>query len=219
MDIYKYIATNNLLTPKSVIIECGAHKGEDSIKLQALENIETVYCIEADPTNYQSLLKTVESARPRIKTFHHGLSDTNEKKVFYLDVLPEGNGGASSFHRANPSGPLAKLAPIEKPVEIECMTLPTFLTKNKIGKVDFLWLDVESHEYQIFSACDPKTFSKIKYIYVELSYSAFRLGGKECEEVTSLLTKAGFSEITRFGNGGSEIHSWQDNVLFKNTQF
>jgi hypothetical protein len=53
-------------------------------------------------------------------------------------------------------------------VPITCKSLTTFLSENKIDRVDYLKCDCEGAEYEIFFNSPPATFEKIDSIALEL---------------------------------------------------
>lgn len=213
MNIYDFLKENLDIKDDEVIIECGGHLGQDTIKLSQLFNNNKLFVIEANKDLYNSKLKILENSN--LKVYNFGLSDKNEIKTFYLDTDPRGDAGASSFLRANASNGLAHLCSIEKPVNVECKTLETFLKENEIGKVFLLWLDVEQFEYNILKACSKECLSKIKYIYTEVNFRELRCDGKLYNDVYSLMESNNFEEVFKIKQGSNKF-DWQANVLFRN---
>lgn len=211
-NIYQFL--NNITLPHgSVVIECGGHVGSDTKKLAALFPNNIIHTIEANTFMYDKYLKPLEQSVPNVKVYCAGLSDVTGVRTFYIDTDPRGNAGASSFLRANSTGPLRHLFSCEKPVETPCFTFQDFLTQNDIVHVGFLWLDIEQHEYEVLKAIPSDVFQNIDYIYLEVNYQEFRHQGKNAKAIEELLAPH-YIQIASWPQGASN-YTWQANVLYR----
>jgi FkbM family methyltransferase len=216
MDIYDFLKDNSDIKGVEVIIECGGHTGQDTIRLSNLFNNNMLHVIEANRFLFDTKLKLLNKAN--ITAHNFGLSDKNEIKTFYLDSDPNGDAGASSFLRASATEGLSHLYKIEIPIDVECKTLDLFIKESKIEKIYLLWLDVEQFEYNILSACSKESLQNIKYIYTEVNFREFRSSGKLYNDIYSLMESNNFKEVLKTKQG-SDSFDWQANVLFKNMSY
>jgi FkbM family methyltransferase len=212
MDIYTILDT---FDKKSVIIECGGHLGQDTVKLCRLFEEGTVHCFEANPTLYANL-QTNLGHFSHLKLYHLALSNTNGVLDFYVDCNKDGDAGASSLLEASTSY-LNTYIKEEKKIQVQSITMKAFIEANQIEKVDLLWLDVEGFEYYILEN-SLESLKNVKYIYTEVNFQEFRKNSKLYHDIHLLLTSNQFKEINRWEQG-SEWGTWQCNVLFKNTRY
>lgn len=137
MDIYDFIKAHEKQI--SVLIECGGHRGTDTVKLAELLPNSINYTIEANNKLFNNYLKNLPYKYKNVKTFNHGLSNCTGKKNFYLEPPNMGDGGASSFQgKATIHGAFRHLRNGELLTTIYCKTLKCFLEDNNIDNVDFM---------------------------------------------------------------------------------
>ena len=59
---------------------------------------------------------------------------------------------------------------LDRKIEVNCYTLQTYLKKNNIKNIDYLKVDVEGHEMDIFQAydwCVKPTFMKVEHDHID----------------------------------------------------
>lgn len=213
MDIYsnlQQIFQNSPIT----IIECGGHRGSDTQKLATMFPNAVIHTLEANPQLYTKYLQPL-SLNPNIRVYNIGLAASNTQLPFFIDCNQEGDSGASSLLHAT-SGYLKDYIKEEKEILVPCTTLEKFMTINEIKKVDLLWLDIEGFEYYVLETLKPKN-CQVAYVYTEVNFNKFRVGGKLYADIVELMTNLGFVEIAQWTQGG-EWGTWQGNVLFKNIE-
>ena len=76
-DVFKVI----LDKPNPIIVEIGAHYGEDSVRFVETFKDAKVYCFEPDPRNIAIFKKHVNDER--IKLFEYALSNEEGEAQFY----------------------------------------------------------------------------------------------------------------------------------------
>jgi len=155
--------------PKLTVVDLGAFNGE--FAYYCLPFADAVYCVEPDPGPYTKMVEIIEKFKleDKIFTFPIAISGKDGKRHFNVN----GGGGGTLLGQGNDKG-----------LEIDTLTLNSFLKREGLDKVDILKIDVESAEGEIFSAPDfQEAADKIKYIIGEPHTG---------EQVRPFLENAGF---------------------------
>ena len=173
------------ISEKSSIIDIGAHIGAFSILAAKMTSNGKIFSYEPDRENFAMLDKNIKinHLEKRITAFQLGVGKKRGEAEFYLDKK---NSGMHSFY--NKKGKLIK---------IKTITLADVFKSNKVKKCDFLKMDCEGAEYEIFYSTPRECFRKIKYIAMEYH----RLG--DIQKMKAFLKSNGF-EIT-FGSYAMRI--------------
>jgi FkbM family methyltransferase len=170
LELYKYMANNEngfdrfvdevfdaeiykRASPQLNIIDLGAFQGEYSFS--CLPFAKHVWAVEPDPIPYAKLVEMVEKfdLKDKISTYPFGIYNINGKKNF--SATHQGGSAIEEYIR-------------DSHMDIDVLTLNTFMEQEKIDSVDILKIDVESSEKSIFTAPDFKIASqKIKFIIGE----------------------------------------------------
>lgn len=182
----KYI--RKFLPSNPVIIDCGAHDGSDSVELATLIGGK-VFSFEPVPEVYNRLQ---EKTKPysSIQCFQLALADKNGTVDFHV------SGGTSD-------GSSSILAPkehlIDHPqvsfnqvINVPCNTLDSWAEKNKIDKIDLLWLDMQGFEMQMLMA-SPGMLRKVTAIHTEVSVKETYEGVATYDKLKTWLEKQGFA--------------------------
>ena len=159
----QYIA--KFLPKYPIIVEAGAHVGWDTISLGKLFKNGRIYAFEPIPDLYLKLLENTKRYQ-NIFCSELALGEKKEKANIYVS---EGVSDASSS-LLSPKDHL-KIHPevlFKKQIQINVVNLDSWLKKEKINQVDFLWLDLQGYEFQVLRS-SPKTLKKVSVIYTEVS--------------------------------------------------
>lgn len=172
-----------------VVFDVGAQIGVFSIF--AAKSNARVYAFEPVPENYRLLeenleLNTVKDITP-VKKAVLGRNQTVK-----IILSPGHTGGHSQFSSAFNDSYLSKNK--NDYVNAEAVSLQDFIDKNKIRGIDFLKMDCEGSEYDIFFNCPDSTLEKIKKISMEYH----RIDDKRnSSTLKSFFEKKGFEVTTR----------------------
>lgn len=183
---------------KPIIIEVGAHKGEDTVHLAEIPK-STVYAFECDPRNFLSHLPV--NAQPIYKA----VSNQNGLQDFWLSERPGAQWTCSSS-LLEPKEHLREHPSIRfnKRVQVKTITLDTFCGENEIDRIDFLWMDVQGAEHLVFEG-GKNILTKTKYIYTEYANNEQFHTQKSLDELLLIL-----------GDGWEVVNKWDYDVLLKN---
>ncbi len=131
----------------------------------------------------------VYNDKERVNVFNFAVGGKNEKLTF--------NVGKSSLT----SSTYGKVEDFLTSYEVHSINLVDFLFFNGIEKIDFLKVDCEGSEYDIFESIPDLLISKIKKIHVEFHYNTDR----RVDAIINKLNRNGFE--WRF-DGNSNENSW-----------
>ena len=139
LKLIHYIKNN--VSEKPIIFDVGANIGTYSKLLSSEFPKATIYAFEPLIGTFEQLMKTNTSNN--IKTFNLGLSDAiSEKTIYHND-----NSLLSSLYERDIRHTSSTL---NKSSTINLTTLDIFCKQNNIQSIDFLKIDVEGHEYNVF---------------------------------------------------------------------
>lgn len=143
-----------------IVVDIGANIGIFSMFAE-FATTKKVICYEAEKENYESLTKNVCKYT---ETYNMIVSNTNGKQKLYLD---EYAGGHAIYHTNNINNTRTTNYQI-----VESITLDKII--KKLGKIDFLKIDVEGAEREIFTSVKEETLKKIKKISLEFHPYTFK---------------------------------------------
>ncbi|HEX5709787.1 MAG TPA: FkbM family methyltransferase [Sulfuricurvum sp.] len=128
----------NILNPNDIFLDIGANIGIYSlIASPLLCGSGKVISIEADPYNYQKLLKNIQlNHLNNIIPLNIGVSDKTE--TLNLGINETGNRGGNSFCFAS-----------DKTVHVNCKSLIDIISDFKLDSIKMIKIDIEGFEYKV----------------------------------------------------------------------
>ncbi|CAN5388797.1 FkbM family methyltransferase [soil metagenome] len=209
--IERYL-TNKIRSPKPVMIDVGANKGDYSLALSAEFPTGKIIAFEPNPNAFKSLLAKLDGKN--IECVPCGLSSKNGTQLLW--VYPDDLG---TEHASQSEEIFTSFFNCPEPsnVEIELTTLDYYCESNDISVIDFLKIDTEGHEFDVligatsmleknaidviqfeFGECDVYSRVFMKDFYKLLgNYDFFRLN---TNEMVPLNEYTPAHEIFRFQN-------------------
>ncbi len=189
MDISKVLFKKYL--PKDpIIIDCGAHIGNDSLSLAKFLK-GTIHSFEPVAELYDQLKQNTVNHK-NILTYKLALSDSNGESEFYVS---EGESDGSSsllpplLHLRDHPGTLFK-----KKIVVETRTLDSWASENNITHIDLLWLDMQGFEMNMLQASN-KILDTVKLIHTEISTRETYKGVATYSEYKNFLNDRGFKVL------------------------
>jgi FkbM family methyltransferase len=123
-----------IMKPDWTVIEIGANIGYYAMMEARL--VKRVYAIEPGPSNYQQLISNIRLNKyTNIIPYQLAIGDHNGEVGFEIAKACNWSRIAMSNETAN--------------VNVRMQTLDSFIKEQKIGRVDYLRMDVEGYEYAI----------------------------------------------------------------------
>lgn len=175
------------LPQKPTIIDCGAHNGSDSLRLQHYLDA-TVYSFEPIPRIFNELTENTKHNN-RIYCYNIALSDEDGFSTFFVS---SGESEASSS-LLEPKEHLIDhpMITFREKIIVKTMTLDSWAMQNSIAKVDMLWLDMQGYEMQMLMSSQ-SILPNVKVIHTEVSTKKTYEGVKLYPEYRFFLSKKGF---------------------------
>ncbi len=181
--------------PKGIVLDLGANIGAYS--LYAARTAKHVYAFEPESSNYTQLLKNCELNRALpIHAFKKAVGGENRSGMLSLAVV---NKGASSLVHSRS----------DKVETAEVLSLDHALSLCGLTHVDFLKIDIEGSEYELFEKASIHTLRRIDAIVMEMH----RVSGKRFRDIVTKLRDAGFKtkrSRTRLLFGMNILHAHRD---------
>ena len=219
-DIKQYVKKR--LGDKPVVVEVGAHYGEDSVRFLSVMNASNVHCFEPDPRNIHIFKKHITDSR--ISLYEYAVSDSNEdfvdfnlsyssnvkpkmfKKYYWIDKdeyldMKLNASGASSLRKGHP------LLDGGEVVQVKTIRLDTWAKENNVEQIDFLWIDVQGAERGVIAGLGEMSDS-IKCVWVEFGEDGYD-GYMSGKETISLFSSLGFKVDLKKSSKGKK-----GNLLF-----
>jgi len=194
-----------------VIVEVGAHYGEDSVRFtEAFEDC-TVYCFEPDPRNVAVFKKYVNNSN--IHLFECALSSEEGTAEFYQSfqdleneqvpdkydwISPEdyrdyniNSSGASSLKKGYEHA-------LKKTVTVTTKRFDNWMVENDLTHVDLLWIDVQGAEEQVIDGASTE-LANVDFIWIEYG-ETFYEGALSRMQTIALLSAKGFKVLKDYPN-------------------
>lgn len=175
-----------------VIVEAGAHIGGDTQEMVALWPDCTIHAFEPAPEIFKKLTYNT-SHLPNVHRYPLALSDKKEKALFYLSSGT--SDGSSSLLEPKEHLNIHQTVYFRDVAEVDTITLDEWAAINNVDHIDFMWLDMQGHEYTMLKA-SPKMLSTVQVLYLEISYEELYIGTALFPEVRVWLESQGFKYIT-----------------------
>ncbi|MFI5156557.1 MAG: FkbM family methyltransferase [Chitinophagales bacterium] len=204
-DIPKYLL-KKYLPSNPVIIDCGAHVGSDAVDLARIFPAANIHCFEPVTEIFQSLQHNTRKYR-QIHCHKIALSGEDGKSAMF--VSSGHSDGSSSINK--PKDHLIDHPGVyfDKKEEVETNSLDNWAVRNKISVVDFLWLDMQGHEFSMLSASS-SILPTVKLIHSEVSIKEVYEDSKLYPDYKSWLESKGFGVLIEAIPPGADM----GNVLF-----
>lgn len=186
-SINKYYI-RKFLPSKPIIIDAGAHIGDDSVEMARLYPKSKIYAFEPVPGIYKRLLENTSKYK-RITCYPLALSNNTGEQVMY--VSSGGSDGSSSLMQ--PKDHLKDHPDVyfEEEIKVKTLTLDDWASQQQVEQVDFLWLDMQGYELEVLKASSV-IFPKVKVVHMEVSTRSTYEGVPLYGEVKEWMLSKGF---------------------------
>jgi len=197
--------------PNPVVLEFGAHMGQDTIQMLRLLRAPRMYIFEPDPRNLQIIKARNILAYAYLTEAAVGAAEG--EATFYQssgvppwdpNAPPGAWAGSSSLRKPKDHLTIEPWCKFDHSIKVKVVTLDGFCQKMGLTQVDFIWADVQGAEGDVVRGA-PNTFRNTRYFYVEYANREVYEGQVSLTTLLSLLP--GTWEI---------VHDFGGDVLLKN---
>ncbi len=184
------------LSARPIIIEVGAFKGHDTIRLATALPESTVYAFEPVPELCDALVAATRE-HANIVPIQAAVSDHDGVMPLYVAHKPNGKTTqASSLQKPKER---LKHSPIIFPetIMVPTVNLATWAAKQAIESIDLLWLDTQGHEMAILQSIQHTLLSQVRMIYTEVGFTEAYEGQAHADAIIAWLSNAGFTPVAQ----------------------
>lgn len=190
----RYIS--RFLPSNPIVVEAGAHDGEDTYQMSMIWPRGQIHAFEPDPRTYIELVQNLLKCK-NVHTYSIALGSYDGVADFYLSKPTSefGVAGQSSLFPDNPdTWPWPWVEMEKEPISVPIAKLDSWAEKQGIEKIDFLWIDMQGSEYQMLKA-SPNILKTIKVIKTEYSTKEYYTGTVLFDVLKAFLEAEGFRLI------------------------
>jgi FkbM family methyltransferase len=210
MQVLHYVKP--YLPKNPVIIEAGSFNGENSLRMAQFWPRGEIHVFEPVPEHCQLIEKLFDEER-NLRLHQKALSDFTGRATLYLSVLendPDHISASSSL--LVPKEHLLYAPNIYYPqtMEVETISLDEWARQARIGRVDFLWLDMQGYELNMLKASH--LARNARAIWMEVEFVEAFENQYLFKDVYEWMTANGFTLLAAdfdMNNPG-----WKGNALF-----
>jgi FkbM family methyltransferase len=192
------------LPENPTIVEAGAHKGKDTIRLSKTWPKGFVHAFEPVPELYTKLLTTTKK-KQNVMCYPFALSDNSgTSRIFISGGISD---GSSSLLRPLEHIKIFPDVTFDSFIDVEAITLDDWAEKYSIRDVALLWLDLQGMELNVLKS-GARMLKNVRVLYTEVSLVETYKNGPLYPELRDWLEDNGF-KVQR-----EEITGLMGNVLF-----
>ena len=171
-----------------VIVDAGAHVGDDTRSLSYLWPAATIHAFEPVPALYQQI---ATNTRGLVNVHCYPLALA--KRTGTADLYVSGGGGDASSSLLTPKEHLAVNPHVSfsETISVPTMTLDEWGNRQNCPRLDFLWLDMQGEELAMLQA-SPRLLSTVILIHLEVALVELYEKNPLYPEVRSWLESQGF---------------------------
>ena len=198
-----------------LIVEIGAHYGEDTLRLLETFPNANIHCFEPDDRNIKIFNQTVIDER--VVMYQLALSNKNGKARFYksfieskTNKIPDKynfiskkeynknllrNSGSSSLKVGYPNC-------LSEEYYVKTIRFEDWYKRENIGYIDFIWIDVQGAEYEVIDGMG-STIQNISFIWIEYGEDEYD-GALNRDQTIELLFSKNFTLIENLSSKGTK---------------
>ncbi len=186
------------------ILEIGCNDGGHTLWFLEIFKNPNIYCFEPDPRAI-ARFKTKVGRRSNINLFEIALSDHNGNVEFYQSSgqrdeeqtksMPNGWDLSGSIRQPKDHLVVHPWIKFDHKISVTTSTLDSWCQKHGLGEIDFIWMDVQGAEIDVFRG-GINTLNKTRFIYTEYNNQELYKGQLNLRHLMKYLKQ--FSVIIRY---------------------
>lgn len=197
-----------LLPDNPVIVEAGAHKGRDTVKMAKLLPDGTIHAFEPVPALFTEL-SLATANYPHVICYPVALSNKESEATLY--VSSGASTAASSLlepHTYRTERPEVEFSPLS----IRTTTLDAWSKAHAIPVVDFLWLDMQGSELSALEGAQ-SLISQVSALVIEANLTERFKGAPSYDDILSWGQRHSFTALLQDAPKHNKV-----NILFVATK-
>jgi FkbM family methyltransferase len=208
MNIHRWIEQN--IPKNGIVVEAGSWDGSDTAFFAQHLSEGKVYSFEPFPEFYYQTARRL-AGQSNLQLSYQALAEKTQEYTLYISEMNGKSWCSNSILKPKVHKDIHPHIKFEKEIPVFGINLDDFLEQNKINRIDFMWLDIQGAEPSVLKAA-PKTLSRTKYIYTEVSLMELYEGVLLYKDFKKFMETQGFEVIHE-----DLPNNDQGDVLFKNT--
>lgn len=188
------------------ILDIGCNDGTHTLWFLEIFKNPTIYCFEPDPRAVDRF-KAKVGRRSNVNLFEIALSDQDGQCIFYksdgwlnkeqAEMMPGGWDLSGSIRQPKEHLRVYPWVTFHQKIMVETSTLDTWADKHDIGTIDFIWMDVQGAEVDVFRG-GVNALTKTRFIYTEYSWEELYEGQFNFWQLTKYLKKFNFEVLIKY---------------------
>jgi len=180
------LLTQQIVSKGAIVFDVGANVGDYSIWLSNLVGyFGKVYAFEPTSHSFEEFEKRIEQYDTS-NVFIEKKAIFSENKLVEINEFPDEYSAWNSLGKpvmGDPSQNFTQIVPIVKQETVEAITLDLFCQEKNIEFIDFLKIDVEGAESEVFKGASRLLANqKVRFIQFEISQNMLKGFGKTAKE-------------------------------------
>lgn len=190
-----YSNVKSLLPEDPIVVEAGAHMGYDTLGLAKIWPKGRVYAFEPVPALFNDLQRRLKNVR-NTTTFNLALGST----CGFGEMHVSGGTSTASSSILQHTAHLRMFPGVtfEKKVTVPIVTLADWARKEKVDKIDLVWLDMQGYEVRALEGAG-ELLNKTTIIYTELCKTEYYSGLVTQDSYIRFLETKGFKLVSMIG--------------------
>jgi FkbM family methyltransferase len=182
----EYIAS--LLPTNPIVLEAGARFGKDTKRMSALWPHGHIHTFEPVPALFNQLHEATKELK-NVTCYNMAIADSNGSLPFH--VSGGQSDACSSLLAPHTCVQERPLITFEQTIVVPVTTLDTWAQKENVGRIDFLWLDLQGAELRALQGAQ-QILKSVQVILVEVNLTERYKDAPLYDDVKQFLTAHGF---------------------------
>jgi len=195
-----------------VILEAGACDGADTVEFARRWPGATIHAFEPVP-DLMARVRLRTGQLPQVRRYQLALADRTGTAT--LHVSRDVSDPTETRRNRGSSSLLVPAAPVlanpqmvfDRSITVQTMTIPDWARRERVDRIDFMWLDMQGMELATLKAAGP-VLATTTALSMEVNRKPFYAGCPVYDEVMSWMRDQGFAAVI------DRVGLWFGNVLF-----
>jgi 2-O-methyltransferase len=170
--------------PDPIILEIGCNDGSTTLWFLQIFDNPRIYCFEPDSRAIGRFNAKI-GKRSNVSLSEIALSERNGKIAFHTSggqlyeqhkiEMPEGWDMSGSIRKPKEHLKVYPWVTFNRTISVDTSTLDTWCDKNGIGTIDFIWMDVQGAEIDVFKGAK-RALARTRFLYTEYNNQELYVG-------------------------------------------